>query len=85
MIQDENTEIIQYLKEKSNGSENDIQFFLCWDILESMKKTALFLKDNESTIEPIEFYTKLKKIFTGFEITRPMIKQQFQEVKKLFS
>ncbi len=78
-------DLIEFLKKESNDTEDDMQFFLCMDILENMKQTALYLKKNEDILPPIEFYTKLKQIFTGFEITHPIIEQQIKNAKKLFS
>ena len=83
MMENDYKELIEYLREISDGSEADMQFFLCMDVLESMKKTALYLKKNENTIPPTETYTKLKKIFIGFEIINPIIKKQFKDVKAL--
>ena len=75
--------LIQFLLENTDNSESDIQFFLCWDILESMKKDMLDIQQN--IISSQEHHFKIEKVFTGFDITNQIMKNQIEDIKKLLS
>lgn len=86
MTEDEkNKKAIQFLLQNSDNSDSDIQFFLCWDILESMKKKMIYIQQNQDTITPLEHYSKIENVFSGFTITNQIMKNQIKEIKNLLS